>query len=173
MGYPKEAKIYEEISTGKIIMANENDFILDIDPEEYDTLVSKYVEIPANNEDGVEREGDFIDLNAELGMAEWKSQGKSLRVPVIITEEGINNSKELDWFVGISKDAMQVTKPRLQRLGIEDKVLPRKEGKLHLNLEGFVAAKCAVRVIREMSNQGNLRSVLKDVLAPKEANLGI
>jgi len=172
MGYPKEAKKYTEVSEGKIIMA-ENEFILDIDPEEYDTLTSKYVEIPANNEDGIEREGDTIVLNAELGMAEWKTQGKSLRVPVIITEEGANQGKEMDWFVGISKDAMQVTKPRLQRLGIENKVLPRKEGKLHLNFEGFVAVKCAVKVVREMSQNGNLRSVLQDVLAPKESNLGI
>jgi hypothetical protein len=66
-----------------------------------------------------------------------------------------------------------VLKPRLQRIGIEDKVLVKQGNKFKLAMEGFAGVPCTIRVTRQMSNQGNLRSVMTDILPPKGANLGI
>jgi len=91
MSYPKEARIYEEVSKGKIIMG-ENDFILDVTPEEFETAGSKFA-----------RAGLRL---AELGMPEWETPGKSIRFPFIIVEEGPDNMKDGKLVAGINKDAI-------------------------------------------------------------------
>lgn len=134
-------------------------FMLDVDEQEYDAVTSKYIVIPPGKS-GVEAEGDSIVLTVEAGMAEWKTPGQSLRVPLTVTEEGINKNKTIDWFLGVKKDAMSVTKPALQSFGIENKVIVKRDGKIGINPAGFVGAQARATIKREMSNKGNLRSVL-------------
>lgn len=140
-------------------MVNERLFDTDVSENDYDTITSKYVTIPPGVS-GTELEGDIIRLAVECGAADWKTPGKTLLVPLTVVQEGINKGKQVEWYAGIKKEAMQVTKPALQAFKIEDKVLKRIDGKLKIAPLGFVGARATVLFKREMSNMGNLRSVL-------------
>ena len=93
-------------------------------------------------------------------MADWKQQGISLKVPLVVTAEGINNGKKADWYPGVSKGAMGITKQALQAFGIEDAVVKRVKGKIAIVPSAFAGAQAVATFKREMSNRGNLRSVL-------------
>ncbi len=134
-------------------------FMLDVDEQEYDQITSKFIVIPPGK-DGIEREGDNIVLLCEAGMADWKTPGQSLKVPLTVIEEGINQNKQIEWYPGIKANAMSVTKPALQAFGIEDKVIVRRNGKVGINPAAFIGARAKVTFKREMSNKGNLRSVI-------------
>jgi hypothetical protein len=134
-------------------------FMLDVDEQDYDNIVSKYITIPPGA-DGIEREGDSIVLTVEAGMADWKTPGQSLTVPLTVTQEGVNKGKQIDWFAGVRKDAMSVTKPALQAFGIENAVIKRINGKIAINPAGFVGAVAKATFKRKLSNKGNLHSVL-------------
>jgi len=101
MGYPKEAKIFEEVSK---LDEMPDDFILDVTPEEYETAGSKFA-TPG------------LHL-VELGMPEWETPGQSIRFPFIIVEEGPDNMKDGKLVAGISKAAMWKLKEILAAAGV-------------------------------------------------------
>jgi len=103
MGYPKEAQIFMEVSKGKIVMG-ENDFILDVTPEEFDSAGSKFAKAGLRL--------------AELGMPEWETPGQSIRFPFIIVEEGADNMKDGKLVAGVSKAAMWKLKEILSAAGV-------------------------------------------------------
>ncbi len=56
---------------------------------------------------------------------------------------------------------MGITKQALQAFGIEDKVVKRDKGKIVIVPSAFAGAQAIATFKREMSNKGNLRSVLE------------
>jgi len=136
------------------------EFPAGISEEDYDNMTSKFIDIPDSG-DGIPREGDSIVLTIETGAADWYTAGKSLKVPVTVTDEGINFNKQTEIYPGVSKDAFGIMKVLVKALGIEDKVIIRRAGKIIVNPLGFAGGTGKGRFVREMSNQGNLRSVLK------------
>ena len=140
-------------------MVDERMFVLDVSEKDYDEISSPFIVIPPGPT-GVEAEGDSITLAVEAGMADWKQPGVSLKVPLVVTAEGINNGKKADWYPGVSKGAMGITKQALQAFGIEDAVIKRVKGKIAIAPSAFAGAQAIATFKREMSNKGNLRSVL-------------
>ena len=140
-------------------MADERIFTLDVSEKDYDEATSPFIVIPPGPS-GIEAEGDTITLRVEAGMADWKTQGVSLKVPLTVVEEGINNGKVVDWYPGVGKTSMGITKQALQAFGIEDKVIKRVKGKIAIAPSGFTGAEAVATFRRELSNKGNLRSVL-------------
>lgn len=138
---------------------NERVFVLDVSEKDYDEITSPFIVIPPGP-GGIEAEGDSITLEVEAGMADWKQQGVSLSVPLTVIAEGINFGKEANWYAGVGKSAMGITKQGLQAFGIEDKVIKRAKGKIGIVPSGFAGAKAVATFRRELSNKGNLRSVL-------------
>ncbi len=116
-------------------MGEERVFDTEISEEAYDEMTDKYVTIPPGAS-GSPQEGDSIYLMVEAGVADWKQAGKSLNIPLVVVEEGINKGKSVEWYAGISQAApgkksggMDITKKALKAFGIEDKVLRRVDGK--------------------------------------------
>ncbi len=57
--------------------------------EEYDTAGSKFITFPPGA-----RVGDMEYRDIEIGMIDWDTPGRSMKVPVTITEEGVDKGKE-------------------------------------------------------------------------------
>ena len=61
------------------------DFILPVTSEEYKQAGSKFVTIPPGQNE--------VLLDIEVGMLDWETPGKSLRIPITVTEEGPDYGK--------------------------------------------------------------------------------
>lgn len=140
-------------------MTPDRTFETELTEEEYEQITDKYITIPPGAS-GVEAEGDSIRLDVQAGVADWKQQGVSLTIPLTVVTPGINVGKTIDWYAGIKKDAMGITKKGLKAFGVEDKVIVREGGKVSINPLGFESGVASALFRRELSNQGNLRSVL-------------
>ncbi len=140
-------------------MGDERLFDTQVTEQEYDEMQDKYITIPPGT-CGIPAEGDSIYLTVEAGVADWKQPGKSLTIPLTVVQEGINKGKTVEWYAGIDKNSMSITKKGLRTFGIEDKVLRRIDGKLKIAPMGFAGARAKALFRRELSNRGNLRSVL-------------
>lgn len=136
-------------------MTNERLFETEVSQEEYDQMQDKFVQIPPGAS-GVPAEGDSIYLTVEAGVAEWKKPGKSLTVPLTVTEDGMNKGKVVEWYPGVEKAAMGVTKKALKAFGIEAKVLRNVNGKVQIAPMGFAGARARALFRREMTNNNNL-----------------
>ena len=67
----------------------DQEFILPVTEEEYETAGSKFVTMPVGA-----KIGDSAYFNAETGMPDWDTPGKSLKFPVTITEAGPDEGKQ-------------------------------------------------------------------------------
>jgi hypothetical protein len=74
------------------------EFMLPVTKEDYDTAGSKFVTFPAGA-----KIGDVQYRNVEVGMMDWDSPGKSLKIPVTIVEVGPDFKKEDKISFGIDK----------------------------------------------------------------------
>lgn len=169
-------------------MAKEREFVTDISPEEYDELKSPFI-IISPGPSGQELAGDMVYLEVEAQAdIDWKTPGKSLKVPLVVTEEGINKGKSVDWYPAISgAQAMSITKRALQAFGVEEKVIVKDNelGKVKILPDHIAGAKAQARFYRELSRPQDpsktpvLRAVLDSTsfLAigekPAVADLGI
>jgi len=158
-------------------MADELEFQLDMTPEEFDEAKeSQFVTIPPGG-DGIEREGDSIILDIETGAGDWKTPGVSLVVPIIVTQEGINNGCTAEIYPGVSKTAIGITKRMARTLGVYDRVFAIKDGKRVIKPINFAGGKGRMRFVREKTNNFNLISKASAVnvlpLASEVEELGI
>lgn len=97
MGYPKEAKIYKEVSKQDKMP---DDFILDVSPEDYEKSTGMSV--------GLKK--------AEMGLPAWKNPGVSIEFPYIITEEDWPDEKrDASLYSSLKKFALQ---PILDAVGV-------------------------------------------------------
>jgi len=134
MGYPKEARIYEEVSKRDKMP---DDFILDVTPEEYETAGSKFA-----------RAGLRL---AELGMPEWENPGQSIRFPFIIVEEGPDNMKDGKLVAGISKGAMWKLKEILE--AARTKTAKTTDGKVAFDKNAVVGKQIKVLYTTEVDSR--------------------
>ena len=136
MSYPKEARIYEEVSKGNRTM-EEGQFILDVTPEEYEKAVSKFA-----------RPGLRL---SELGLPEWETPGRSIRFPFIIVEEGIDNGKENKLVAGVSKDATFKTKEILGAASVPTSTTA--EGKVTFDKNAVVGKQIKVLYVKAVDTR--------------------
>jgi len=136
MNYPKEARIYEEVSKGNI-MVEEGQFILDVSPEEYETAGSKFA-----------RAGLRL---SELGMPEWETAGQSIRFPFIIVEEGPDNMKDGKLVAGIGKAAMWKLKEILSAAGVS--ATKTADGKVTFDKNAVVGKQVKVLYTTEVDSR--------------------
>lgn len=78
----------------------EPDFTLPITEEDYNAAGSKFIQMPGASM------GDTMMFNVEIGMLDWDTPGKSLKIPVTIVEEGINFGKEDKLSFGVTKEGV-------------------------------------------------------------------
>jgi hypothetical protein len=57
--------------------------------EEYESAGSKFVTFPVGA-----KKGDNLYLDCTIGMPDWDTPGKSLKFPIAIVEEGVDQGKE-------------------------------------------------------------------------------
>jgi len=136
MNYPKEARIYEEVSKGNI-MVEEGQFILDVTPEEFEAAGTKFA-----------RAGLHL---VELGMPEWETARRSIRFPFIIVEEGVDNMKDGKLVAGISKDATWKLKEILDAAGVE--VTKTPDGKVTFDKNAVVGKQIKVLYTEEVDTR--------------------
>lgn len=92
----------------------EQEFIIPVTEEEYLSAGSKWVVFPPGA-----KAGDSLFLNVECGMPDWDTPNQSMKFPIVITEEGINNGKEDKISTGVAANSVwklrELSKAVLQR----------------------------------------------------------
>lgn len=137
MSYPREAKIYMEVSKRDKMP----EFILDVSPEEYEKSTGMSVGLK----------------EAEMGLPIWKTPGKSIEFPYIITEDSWPDEKrEGALYASLKKFALQ---PKLDAVGVE--LTETKDGKLSFDSDACVGKPCLV-----------LYQMVKDSRKTKEGGTG-
>ncbi len=99
----------------------DQEFILPVTEEEYDTAGSKFVTFAPGA-----KVGDSVFLNCETGMPDWDTPGKSLKFPITITEEGVDQGKEDKVSTGV--DTKSIWKLKEIARNITGKDLEMKKG---------------------------------------------
>ena len=134
MGYPKEARIYEEVSRRDKMP---DDFILDVTPEEFESAGSKFA-------------APGLHL-VEFGMPEWENPGQSIRFPFIIVEEGADNMKDGKLVAGIGKSAIWKLKEILSAVGVP--VAKTADGKTTFDKNAVVGKQAKVLYTQEVDTR--------------------
>lgn len=77
----------------------------EISEEQYHTAGSKWVTFPLG-EPLSKRVGETLALDIEIGMVDWDNPGQSMKIPIKVTEAGVDQGKEdkLSFGVKITKD---------------------------------------------------------------------
>ncbi len=97
------------------------EFILDIDQEAYEQAGSKFITFPPGA-----KKGDVQYRKIECGMLDWDTPQKSMKIPVVITEEGVDFNKEEKISFGV--DAKGIWKGKGIYKNITGHDMPFKKG---------------------------------------------
>lgn len=147
-------------------MSPERDVILGVTPEEYEAIVSPFIEIPVGAS-GKPEAGDEVWLlvEAQANIGE-KTPGVSYQVPLMVMEEGVNKGKIVDWYLGYQGLALGITKRALKAFGVENKVVQTIKGKMHLFIDQIAGAQAQARFVRQWSNpqEAGKKPILRAVL---------
>lgn len=125
MGYSKAAKIYKEVSR-KETMPKE--FILDMSEEELEKASSKFVS-----------PGLHV---VEFGLPDWEQEGKTIKFPFIVAEEGEDSGKEGKMVTGIDKKSAWKMKEILKSAEITYR--ETKDGKVAFKPEDAAGKQCKI-----------------------------
>ena len=146
-------------------MSPERDVLLDVTPEDYDSMASPFIEIPIGVS-GRPQAGDecYLLVEAQANIGE-KTPGVSYQVPLMVMEEGVNKGKVVDWYPGYRGQALNIFKRGLEAFGKED-VVESVEGKMHLFIDRIAGAQAKARFVREWSNpqEAGKKPILRAVL---------
>lgn len=99
----------------KDMAAQEGKFTLPVTEEEYQEAGSKFAAPGAHL--------------SEMGMPYWKVQGQSFGFPFTIIEDGPDQGKEGEYFVGVGKNAIWKLKEILGAVGVEPEMVKGGDGK--------------------------------------------
>ena len=147
-------------------MSPERDVMLDVTPEDYESMVSPFIEIPTGAS-GKPEAGDecFLLVEAQANIGE-KTPGVSYQVPLMVMEEGINKGKVVDWYLGYSGVALSITKRALKAFGVGDEVVQNIKGTMHFFIDRIAGAQAKARFVREWSNPQEVgkKPILRAVL---------
>jgi len=97
------------------------EFQLPATEEEYQRAGSKFVTFPPNA-----KVGDSLFLDIEIGMIDWDTPGVSMKVPVTVTEEGLDKNKTDKISFGVKADG--IWKGREIYKAILEEEMPMKSG---------------------------------------------
>jgi len=143
----------------------DQEFILPVTEEEYETAGSKFVTFPAGA-----KIGDDLYLDAELGMPDWDTPGKSLKFPVTVVEEGPDKGKEDKISTGVdTKSIWKLKEIARNVLGTDLAMKPGADGKNHpaLNPADY-AGKPAVahyQMIKGVNQQSGAETIYPKLMA--------
>ncbi len=105
----------------------EQEFILPVTEEEYETAGSKFVTFPPGA-----KVGDSVFLDCEVGMPDWDTPGKSLKFPITITEEGADKGKEDKISTGVDSKSVWKLKEIARNVTGNDLAMKKgADGKVH------------------------------------------
>lgn len=148
-------------------MADERDIVLDIAPEDLDTLeATPFIEIPVGAS-GKPQAGDqcwmLVEAQANIGE---KTPGVSYQVPLMVIEEGVNHGKVVDWYPGIQGQALNITARGLKKFGVKDEVIQPVGKKVHFFIDRVAGARAKARFVRQWSNpqEAGKEPILRAVL---------
>jgi len=119
-------------------MADEQEFILPVTEEEYEAGGSKFIAFTDEN-DNVVPSGSWTKMvgtvnyrAVELGMPDWDTPGKSIKFPVVITEEGVDKGKEDKIATGVdSKSIWKLKEIHTAVIGGDLEMKSGADGKNH------------------------------------------
>ncbi len=144
----------------------ERDVVLDITPDDFDAMVSPFIEIPPGPS-GKPQAGDecWLLVEAQANIGE-KTPGVSYQVPLMVMESGINKGKTADWYPGYRGAALGIFKRGAKAFGVEDAIFQTVKGKLHLYIDRIAGAQAKARFVREWSNpqEPGKKPILRAVL---------
>ncbi len=103
--------------------------MLDIDKEDYEKAGSKFITLPfdlSNYASAKGHVGEIYLRNIECGMLDWDTPGKSMKIPVVITE-GVDNGKDDKLSFGVDSKGIWKGKQIYKAITGED--MPFKKGK--------------------------------------------
>jgi len=144
----------------------ERDVMLDVTPEDYENMVSPFIEIPTGAS-GKPEAGDetWLLVEAQANIGE-KTPGVSYQVPLMVMEEGINKGKVVDWYPGYRGLALGIFKRGLKAFGVENKVIQNIKGQMHLYIDQIAGAQAKARFVLEWSNpqEAGKKPILRAVL---------
>lgn len=100
------------------------EFELPITKEEYDTAGSKFITFPPGNP--AKQVGNFEYREIECGMIDWETPGKSMKLPVTVTEEGSDFGKEDKVSFGVDKKGIWKGKELYE--AVTGKPMPVRKG---------------------------------------------
>jgi len=119
-------------------MVDEQEFILPVTEEEYEAGGSKFIAF--TGEDGnvlpsgawMKAIGSVNYRAVELGMPDWDTPGKSIKFPVVITEEGVDKAKEDKVATGVdSKSVWKLKEIHAAVIGGDLEMKAGADGKKH------------------------------------------
>ena len=143
-------------------MATEQEFILPVTEEEYESAGSKFITFPPGS-----KVGDVQYRDIECGMLDWDTPGKSMKIEITVTEEGVDNGKAEKISFGV--DAKGIWKGKQIYKAITGEDMPMKkgaDGKSHPAPKAMATAgKAAVGVW--FMNEGKKGGVGETVYYPK------
>lgn len=99
--------------------------------------------IPASKEEWEKASSKFAAVGtyrSEYGMPYWKDKGKTIAFPFTITAEGVENSKEGEYFVGVGPDAIWKLKEILASASVPVAFVKGKDGQKHPQFEAAAVA---------------------------------
>jgi len=97
------------------------EFMLDVTEEEYQNEGSKFITFAPGA-----KVGDVEYRDIEIGMVDWDTPGSSMKVPVTITEEGVDKGKMDKISFGVKKGGIWKGKEIV--IAVTGQDIPMKEG---------------------------------------------
>jgi hypothetical protein len=138
------------------------EFVLDIDKETYDKAGSKFITVPATAKIG---EAFFREI--ETGMLDWDTAGKSMKLPVVVTET-LDKGHEDKISFGV--DATGIWKGKAIYKAITGGDMPTKkgvDGKQHPVLDPMKLNGKSVVGVWVMTSGVNQKDTTKTTVYPK------
>jgi len=143
-------------------VVQEQEFILDVTEEEYESAGSKFINFPPGA-----KVGDVQYRDIECGMLDWDTPGRSMKIDISVIEEGIDYGKSEKISFGVN--AAGIWKGKQIYLAITGEDMPMKpgaDGKNHPAPKAMATAGKAAVGVWAMS-EGKKGGVGDTVMYPK------
>ena len=117
------------------------EYTLDITEEEYQKAGSKFITYPPSDKPMAARKGEIQYRDITVGMVDWDTPGQSMKVPVTITEEGVDKDKEDKISFGVKVDSIWKGKEIYHAITGDDMPMKKgSDGKKHPSINPMLLA---------------------------------
>lgn len=134
MGFTRASKIYKEVSKQETMP---KEFILDMSEEELEKSTSKFVS-----------PGLHV---VEFGLPDWEQEGKTIKFPFIVAEEGEDSGKEGKMVTGIDKKSAWKMKEILK--SAEVAYSETKDGRVRFKDTDVAGKQCKILFIEQVDTR--------------------